>query len=160
MIFLQKLMLMSQNWFLEGWGGAAQVWAGKKLFSTNQFKFTQKKFFDQAHPLPSQIDLSKLAILAIFRTKKSEFWNCCRNFGQKFLSKFLATWWGPPNLEMSDNAILWNSMHYSWRYDILKITKKCEGMHFFGSKKQLWTGTLSSIVIERFPFLSVDFLSF
>jgi hypothetical protein len=72
-IFLPKLMLMSQNRFLEGWGGAAQVWAGKKLFSTNRSKFTQKKVFDQAHPLRIKIDLSKMAILAILRRKKSEF---------------------------------------------------------------------------------------
>ena len=111
--FFLKLMLISRNWFIEGWGGAPQVWAGKKLFSTNQSTFTQKTIFDQAHPLQAEINLSKLPILAIFRQKKSEFCNCCRNFGQKFLSKFLATCWGPPNLEMSGDAILWNSMHYS-----------------------------------------------
>ena len=64
---------MSQNRFLEGWGGAPQVWAGKKLFSTNQSKFSQKYIFDQAHPLPAKIDLSKMAILVIFREKQSEF---------------------------------------------------------------------------------------
>ena len=83
MVFLQKLMLMSQNRFLEGWGGAPQVCAGKKLFFTNQSKFIQKKFFDQAHPLPCEIDLSKMPILTIFGRKKSEFWNCCRNLCQK-----------------------------------------------------------------------------
>ena len=55
----------------------------------------------------------EIANFGDFSKNKSEFWNCCRNFGQKFLSKFLATWWGPPNLEMSGNAILCNSMHYS-----------------------------------------------
>ena len=40
-----------------------------KLFSTNQFKFTQKKVFDQAHPLSAKIDLSKMPILVIFRKK-------------------------------------------------------------------------------------------
>ena len=72
-IFLPKSMLMSQNRFLEGWGGAAQVCAGKKLFSTNQSKFAPKNIFDQAHPLPYEIDLSKTPILAILRRKKSEF---------------------------------------------------------------------------------------
>ena len=73
MAFLQKLMLMSQNRFLEGWGGVAQVWAGKKLFSTNQSKFTPKNIFDQAHPLPYEIDLSKMPILAILRRKNLNF---------------------------------------------------------------------------------------
>ena len=142
MVFLQKLMLMSQNRFLEGWGGAPQVCAGKKLFSTNQSKFILKYIFDQAHPLPCEIDLSKMPILTIFGRKKSEFWNCCRNLCQKFLSKFLATWWGPSDLEMSCNTILWNSMHYSRRYEILKVTGEGEKKNFFRSRKQLWTGTL------------------
>ena len=64
---------MSQNPFLEGWGEAAQVWAGKKLFSTNQSKFTPKNIFDQAHPLPYEIDVLKMPILDILRRKKSEF---------------------------------------------------------------------------------------
>ena len=123
-IFLPKSMLMSKNRFLEGWGGAAQVWAGKKLFSPNQFKFTKKKFFDQAHPLPCEIDLSKMPILTIFGRKKSEFWNCCRNLCQKFLSKFLATWWGSSELQMSCNAILWNSMNCLRRYGALKVAQK------------------------------------
>ena len=90
MVFLQKLMLMSQNRFLEGWGGAPQVCAGKKLFSTNQSKFIQKTFFDQAHPLPYEIDLSKMPILTIFGRKNLNFGivagiyvrNFCRNFWQ------------------------------------------------------------------------------
>ena len=73
--FFLKLMLMSRNWFIESWGGAPQVWAGKTLFSTNQSKFTQKKVFDRAHLLPSEIDVSKMPILAIFLKKQIEFWN-------------------------------------------------------------------------------------
>ena len=85
----QKCQLVSQNRALATWGGAAQLWVGKKLFSTNQFRFTQTEISDRAHPLASKNDASKMSVLALFFEKNSIISNCCRNLCQKFLPKFL-----------------------------------------------------------------------
>ena len=66
-------ILRVENRHLEGWGGAAQLWAGKKLFSSNLSKITQKEISDQAHPLPAQTDKSKMSILAKNLEEKIEF---------------------------------------------------------------------------------------
>ena len=57
----QKCQLVSQNRVLASWGGAAQLWVGKKLFSTNQSRFTQKEISDRAHPLSCKNDASKMS---------------------------------------------------------------------------------------------------
>ena len=57
-------ILNAENRVVEGWGGAAQLWVGKKLCSPNQSKITQKKISDQAHPLPCEIEPSKMRLLA------------------------------------------------------------------------------------------------
>ena len=57
-------ILSVENRVLERWGGAVQLWAGKKLCSSNKSKITQKKISDQAHPLPCQTEKSKMSILA------------------------------------------------------------------------------------------------
>ena len=57
-------ILNVENRVVEGWGGAAQLWAGKKLCSPNKSKITQKKISDQAHPLHQKIRTSKMRILA------------------------------------------------------------------------------------------------
>ena len=57
------LILGGENRVVEGWGGAAQLWAGKKLCSPNKSKITQKKISDRAHPLPCEIGPSKMPVL-------------------------------------------------------------------------------------------------
>ena len=56
-------ILSVENRVLERWGGAAQLWAGKKLCSPNKSKITQKKISDRAHPLPCEIGPSKMPVL-------------------------------------------------------------------------------------------------
>ena len=63
------LILGGENRVVEGWGGAAQLWAGKKLCSSNLSKFTQKKISDRAHPHHRENDTSKSAILGTFKLK-------------------------------------------------------------------------------------------
>ena len=104
--FSPKLMLMSQNWFIEGWGGAPQLWACKKLFSTNQFKFNHKKNFDRAHPLPCEIDLSKLPILAIF-------------------------WKTNLNVEIVAEILVRNFCRNFWQHDGDLLTWKCPVTRFY-----------------------------
>ena len=55
-------ILRDENRLLGGWGGAAQLWVGKKLFSANQSKFTQKEISDRAHPHHRENDTSRLAV--------------------------------------------------------------------------------------------------
>ena len=62
-------ILRDENRVVEGWGGAAQLWAGKKLCSSNPSKFTQKKISDRAHPHHRENDTSKSAILGTFKLK-------------------------------------------------------------------------------------------
>ena len=114
-----------------GWGGLGRLFGLPWGFTPNQCGSPQKKNSDQAQPLPVQIDLSKSSIFAFFSPKKSNFWNCCRNFWQKVLPKFLATWWGPLTPEMSGDAVSWNFMYYSQSYEFLKIVKKCEKVRLF-----------------------------
>ena len=114
-----------------GWGGLGRLFGLPRGFTPNQCGSPQKKISDQAQPLPVQIDLSKSSIFAFFSPKKSNFWNCCRNFWQKVLPKFLATWWGPLTPEMSGDAVSWNFMYYSQSYEFLKIVKKCEKVLLF-----------------------------
>ena len=38
------LILGDENRLLGGWGGTAQLWAGKKLCTSDLSKFTQKNF--------------------------------------------------------------------------------------------------------------------
>ena len=59
-------ILGGENRVVEGWGGAAQLWAGKKLCSPNPSKIAQKKISDQAHPLHRENDPSKSSILSGF----------------------------------------------------------------------------------------------
>ena len=59
-------ILGDENRVVEGWGGAAQLWAGKKLCSSNPSKIAQKKISDQAHPLHRENDPSKSSILSGF----------------------------------------------------------------------------------------------
>ena len=56
-------ILSVENRVLERWGGAAQLWAGKKLCSPNKSKITQKKISDRAHPFPCEIGPSKMPVL-------------------------------------------------------------------------------------------------
>ena len=56
-------ILSVENRVLERWGGAVQLWAGKKLCSPNKSKITQKKISDRAHPLPCEIGPSKMPVL-------------------------------------------------------------------------------------------------
>ena len=44
-------ILGGENRVVEGWGGAAQLWAGKKLYSSNLSEFTQKKFLTGRTPI-------------------------------------------------------------------------------------------------------------
>ena len=62
-------ILSVENRVLERCGGAAQLWAGKKLCSSNLFKFTQKKISDRVHPHHRENDTSKSAILGFFKLK-------------------------------------------------------------------------------------------
>ena len=62
-------ILRDENRVVEGWGGAAQLWTGKKLCSSNPSKFTQKKISDLAHPYHRENDTSKSAILGTFKLK-------------------------------------------------------------------------------------------
>ena len=59
-------ILGDENRVVEGWGGAAQLCAGKKLCSSNPSKIAQKKISDQAHPLHRENDPSKSSILSGF----------------------------------------------------------------------------------------------
>ena len=64
-------ILRDENRVLEIWGGAAQLWAGKKLCSPNPSKITQKKFSDQAHPhhMTKNIALRNRQFLGVFKLK-------------------------------------------------------------------------------------------
>ena len=66
MNFYQKCALMSQNRFLEGWGGLGRLFGLPWGFTPNQWGSPQKIISDQAHPIPYQIELSKMQILALF----------------------------------------------------------------------------------------------
>ena len=63
-------ILGGQNRLPEGWGGAAQLWVGKKLFSSNQPKITQTEISDRAHPHHQKNHTSKSAVLMLFFEKK------------------------------------------------------------------------------------------
>ena len=106
MIFLPKLMLVSQNRFLEGWGGAPQVWAGKKLFSTNQFKFTQKKILTRRTPF-----------LPRSTSRKCRFWQ----FSEK---KNL-------NFEIVAEILVRNFCRNFWQHDGDPLTQKCPVTRFY-----------------------------
>ena len=67
--------LRDENRVPEGWGGVAQVWAGKKLCSPNPSKITQKKISDQAHPLPCEIGPSKMRVL-VYRKSQNRVCLC------------------------------------------------------------------------------------
>ena len=58
------LILGGENRVVEGWGGAAQLWAGKKLCSPNPSKIVEKKISDQAHPLRRENDPSRSSVLS------------------------------------------------------------------------------------------------
>ena len=109
----KKSMLGVKIELWRGWGGLVRLFGLPWGFTPNLWGSRQKIISDRAHPLPCQNEKSKMPILAVFREKKSNFWNCCRNFWQKFLSKILATWWGPSTPILSGDAILWIYMHYS-----------------------------------------------
>ena len=57
-------ILRDENRVAEGWGGAAQLWAGKKLCSSNPSKIVEKKISDQAHPLRRENDPSRSSVLS------------------------------------------------------------------------------------------------
>ena len=59
-------ILRDENRLLGGWGGAAQLWAGKKLCSSHPSKITHKKISDQAHPLHWENDTSRCAVFVGF----------------------------------------------------------------------------------------------
>ena len=59
----------SQNRLPEGWGGAAQLWVGKKLFSSNQSKITQKEISDQAHPHHKKKSHLEIGNFGVFQTQ-------------------------------------------------------------------------------------------
>ena len=52
-------ILSVENRVLERWGGAVQLWAGKKLFSPNKSKITQKKFLTGRTPFLVKSDPRK-----------------------------------------------------------------------------------------------------
>ena len=62
-------ILSVENRVLERWGGAAQLWAGKKLCSPNPSKIAQKKISDQAHPLHRETGPSRSSILSGFEAQ-------------------------------------------------------------------------------------------
>ncbi len=55
-------ILRDENRLIEGWGGAAQHWSGKKLCSSYPSKITQKQISDRAHPLHRENDTSRYAV--------------------------------------------------------------------------------------------------
>ena len=68
-------ILSVENRVLERWGGAVQLWAGKKLCSSNKSKITQKKISDRAHPLPCEIGPSKMRVL-VYRKSQNRVCLC------------------------------------------------------------------------------------
>ena len=90
--FSPKLMLMSQNWFIEIWGGAPQLWAGKKLFSTNQSKFNQKKILTGRTPF-----------LAKSTSRNCQFWRFSEK--QIWILKLLPKFWSEISVEISGNMM-------------------------------------------------------
>ena len=63
--------------------GAVQLWIGKKLCSSNLFKFTQKKISDQAHPLHRGNDTSRSAV---FGSSQAQSRVCLSNEAETRLS--------------------------------------------------------------------------
>ena len=114
-------ILGDQNRVPEGWGGAAQLWVGKKLFSSNQSKITQKEISDRAHPHHQKNHASKLAVLMFFCRKKSNFRKCCRNLCGGGMQKFLAFWGDPPIPHFCRHEVLGVFDFYSRSYKFLKI---------------------------------------
>ncbi len=62
-------ILGDENRVVGGWGGAAQLWAGKKLCSPNASKIAQKKISDQAHPLHRETGPLRSSILSGFEAQ-------------------------------------------------------------------------------------------
>ena len=54
---------------------------------------------------------------------------------------------------MSGDAVSANFIHYSWSYKFLKISKIMKTGARFHSETGLWTGTLTSKSVVRFPTL-------
>ena len=77
-------ILGDENRVVEGWGGAAQLWAGKKLCSSNPSKFTQKKNF-RPGASPSSRKLHRLEI-GHFGNSQTQNYACPSNEAKNHLS--------------------------------------------------------------------------
>ena len=88
-------ILRDENRLVEGWGGATQLRAGKKLCSSDPSKITQKKISDQAHLLHRENDSSRSAILGDSQAQSRA---CLSNEAENHLSdgsEFLLLWGDP-----------------------------------------------------------------
>ena len=59
-------ILRDENRLIEGWGGAAQLWCGKKLCSSHPSKINKKKFSDQTDPFHRENNTSRYAVVGGF----------------------------------------------------------------------------------------------